>query len=70
MNARCNGDVCEVLATQPADEAMKCTKPGVVDEDIDGCKSHLLTVLGRSYWFHLADNMAGLTDLPGNRTLF
>lgn len=41
MDARCDGDVCKVLETQTADEAMKCTKSRVVNEEIDGCKSKL-----------------------------
>ncbi|KAH8586309.1 hypothetical protein B0O99DRAFT_665796 [Bisporella sp. PMI_857] len=36
MNARCNGDICKELRTQTAEEAIKCTKPRVVEEDIDG----------------------------------
>jgi hypothetical protein len=47
MNARCNGDTCTVLKSQTAEEAMNCTIPQVVDEEIDGCKPTLLT-LGKS----------------------
>ncbi|KAF2187573.1 hypothetical protein K469DRAFT_748843 [Zopfia rhizophila CBS 207.26] len=36
MNARCTGDVCNVLKTQTTEEAMKCTVPKVVNEDVDG----------------------------------
>ncbi|KAI5916995.1 hypothetical protein F4810DRAFT_718891 [Camillea tinctor] len=36
MNARCNGDVCSELKVQSPEEAMKCTKPAVVKENIDG----------------------------------
>ncbi|KAF2001661.1 hypothetical protein P154DRAFT_619321 [Amniculicola lignicola CBS 123094] len=36
MNARCNNDVCDVLKTQTPEEAMKCTVPETVKEDIDG----------------------------------
>ena len=39
MDLRCDGDVCSGLERQSPEEAMKCTKPSVVDEDIDGCKS-------------------------------
>lgn len=39
MDLRCDGDVCSGLARQSPEEAMKCTKQRVVDEDIDGCKS-------------------------------
>ncbi|EMR64911.1 hypothetical protein UCREL1_8114 [Eutypa lata UCREL1] len=36
MDSRCNGAVCGVLKTQSSEEAMKCTKQRVVEEDIDG----------------------------------
>lgn len=39
MDARCNGDVCSVLKVQSSEEAMKCTIPRIVEDDIDGCKS-------------------------------
>jgi len=38
MNKRCTGAVCSALKTQTAEEAMKCTKPRVVKEEIDSCK--------------------------------
>jgi hypothetical protein len=38
MDARCNGDVCDVLEMQTTEKAMECTVPRVVDEDIDGCE--------------------------------
>jgi hypothetical protein len=38
MNARCDGNVCNVLQSQSAEDAMKCTKAQVVDEEIDGCE--------------------------------
>ena len=70
MDARCTGDVCSVLKSQTVEEAMKCTKARDVKEDVDGCKLHLLTVLGRSYGLHVADYLVGLTALPGDRMLF
>ena len=70
MDARCTGDVCKELKTQTAEEAMNCTKPQVVKEDIDGCKSALLTSLRRSDELDLADNLVGLPNLPGNRMIF
>ncbi|KAF2274456.1 uncharacterized protein EI97DRAFT_460045 [Westerdykella ornata] len=36
MDARCTGDTCNVLEVQSTEEAMKCTVPRVVDEDVDG----------------------------------
>jgi hypothetical protein len=44
MNARCNGDTCTVLKSQTAEEAMNCTLPQVVDEEVDGCKLALSTL--------------------------
>lgn len=41
MDARCNGAACDVLKVQSDEEAMKCTKPQLVQEDYDGCKSRL-----------------------------
>jgi hypothetical protein len=48
MNARCDGDVCKELKTQTAEEAMKCTIPRVVEEEIDGCKSDPFCIPNRS----------------------
>ena len=42
MDARCNNDVCTALKSQTADEAMKCTKAQMVNDDLEGCKSGLL----------------------------
>ncbi|KAI1395141.1 hypothetical protein F4819DRAFT_492770 [Hypoxylon fuscum] len=36
MDARCNGAACDVLKVQSDEEAMKCTKPQLVQEDYDG----------------------------------
>ncbi|KAH9882299.1 hypothetical protein J1614_000535 [Plenodomus biglobosus] len=36
MNARCTGDVCDVLKLQSTEEAMKCAVPQTVVEDVDG----------------------------------
>lgn len=41
MDARCNGDTCSELTYQETEEAMKCTVPQVVGDNIDGCKLHL-----------------------------
>ncbi|CAO2653385.1 Nn.00g027960.m01.CDS01 [Neocucurbitaria sp. VM-36] len=41
MNARCDGDVCNVLKTQTPEEAMKCTIPRTVEEDVDGWLANL-----------------------------
>ncbi|KAI1079022.1 hypothetical protein F5B20DRAFT_581749 [Whalleya microplaca] len=36
MDARCNGTDCPTLKSQSSEEAKKCTKPNVVQEDYDG----------------------------------
>ncbi|KAL2255424.1 hypothetical protein VTK26DRAFT_3402 [Humicola hyalothermophila] len=41
MDNPCNGDKCSVLADQTPEEAVKCTVPRVVEEDIDGWVTHL-----------------------------
>ncbi|KXX79683.1 hypothetical protein MMYC01_202546 [Madurella mycetomatis] len=41
MDNFCFGDVCDVLERQSDEDAMKCTIPQVVKDDIDGCKSCL-----------------------------
>jgi hypothetical protein len=39
MDNRCTGDSCPgVMKTQTADEAMACTLPQTVQENIEGCK--------------------------------
>ncbi|KAH7380543.1 hypothetical protein DE146DRAFT_730097 [Phaeosphaeria sp. MPI-PUGE-AT-0046c] len=38
MDSRCTGDVCKELKYQETNEAMKCTLPKTVDEDVDDCK--------------------------------
>lgn len=51
MDARCNGDVCDVLKMQSADEAMKCNVPQTAKEEVDGCKSGLSDIF--SVWVGL-----------------
>lgn len=67
MDARCNGAVCSQLKTQSSEEAMKCTKAPVVNEEIDGCKSHLLPICLEDFLWGCfsADHFAGLTAIPG-----
>lgn len=36
MDARCTGDVCDVLDVQSPEEGMKCTLPQVTNENFDG----------------------------------
>lgn len=38
MDARCNGDSCTALESQSPEEAMECTIPRTVNEDIDSCE--------------------------------
>lgn len=42
MDNLCFGDVCEGLGRQSPEEAMECTIPPTVKDDIDGCKSAAL----------------------------
>lgn len=66
MDGRCTGDVCKNLKYQETEEAVKCTLPKTVDEDVDDC------MLRRS-WQNLernADDNVGLDALPGNRVPF
>jgi hypothetical protein len=65
MDARCTGDVCDKLKLQTTEQAMKCTKSPIVNEEVDMCKSYLLTVLERSYRLNPADHLAGLPQIPG-----
>jgi hypothetical protein len=52
MDTRCNGDACGALKSQTPEEAMKCTVPRTVDEDIDGCKSPCTSEISS----HVADD--------------
>jgi hypothetical protein len=46
MDARCTGDVCSVLSSQTTEEAVRCTVPRTVDEDVDGCKLMFSSISG------------------------
>jgi hypothetical protein len=65
LDARCNGDVCAQLKTQSSEEAMKCTIPGVVKDDLDGCKSWLRMTQANLMVLKMANHFAGLTEIPG-----
>lgn len=60
MNQRCNGTECDGLKTQSSEEAMKCIKPRVVQEDFDGCKFFVFY-----YGMELIELILGVTDIPG-----
>lgn len=66
MNARCNGAVCGELKTQSSEDAMKCTKSAVVEDDVDGCMSLHRHVVTR--FFH-ANHILGVTEIPGMRVV-
>jgi len=42
MDSRCTGDRCTELKYQDTEEAMKCTVPTAVPEEVDGCESTFL----------------------------
>lgn len=39
LNSRCSNAVCKELRTQTSEEAMRCTLPQNVPEQVDGCTS-------------------------------
>jgi hypothetical protein len=43
MDSRCPGDTCTELKYQSSEDAMECTIPTSVNEDVDGCKLALMT---------------------------
>jgi hypothetical protein len=45
MDTRCTGDTCKGLQTQTGEEAMKCTKSQVVNDDVDGCKLQTFVIV-------------------------
>jgi hypothetical protein len=44
LDYRCTNAVCNQLKTQSSEEAMRCTLPQNVEEDVDGCKYALLCI--------------------------
>jgi len=38
LDAHCTGAVCGQLKIQSSEDAMKCTKSALVQEEIDGCE--------------------------------
>jgi hypothetical protein len=61
MNARCDGQKCKELLDQTPEEAMKCTVPQTMVEEIgdEDCKRSRATELAK------ADRDIGLETLPG-----
>jgi hypothetical protein len=66
MDSRCTGDTCTELKYQSSEDAMKCTIPGTVQENVNGCKSTDAHEMSPRE----ADKCTGLTALPGNRMPF
>ena len=68
MNKRCTGNTCSELKTQSVEEANKCTKSAVVQEDDGGCKSTIFRyrgILPMLQRHNPADYLTGLDQLPG-----
>lgn len=49
LDARCSNAVCKELKTQSSEEAMRCTQPQNVPENVDGCKFASLGDAGEDY---------------------
>ena len=68
MDGRCTGDACPgIMNTQTTEEAMKCTVPQTVNQDLDSCKSWSIFQVIREVFVLLnpTNYPLGLTELPG-----
>jgi hypothetical protein len=63
LNSRCGNAVCSELKTQTSEEAMKCTLPQNVPEQVDGCT---LNTLNHALKSTLLTVGIGLSQIPGN----
>lgn len=60
LDARCTGDQCSVLDSQPVEKFQACTKKSDIHEDVDGCKYSKSSEGSKLTLFGL-----GMTELPG-----
>ena len=60
-----SGAVCPQLKTQTTEDAMKCSVPQLVKEDVTGCKSYI----SRGRREHPANHIVGLASLPGKTNM-
>jgi hypothetical protein len=67
LDIRCNGDACQGMKTQSADQANKCMIKSTVKEEVDGCKCDLsISLFLTMTLVAIADTVIqGLTELPG-----
>jgi hypothetical protein len=63
LNARCSNAVCKELRTQTSEEAMRCTLPQNVPEEVDGCRSSRVPKDERVV--KLTRQRVGLDKIPG-----
>ena len=68
MDARCTGDICDVLDFQPEEVASKCKVPRLVPEDVDGCELPRAALNRRQRM--LTSPFTGVTSLPGDVAVF